>query len=233
MLSVIIGNKIPLSLLRYSWLRYVNGYIVYKLTNNITKLSYIGTTKRSIDYRFFSSDHYPSHFYCIFNGKKHKLYDSIRYVGLDNYTFEIINICDSSDEMYYWEKYYIKKYNTFHRGYNFSESGKGSGRKALIRYNKSKYDNLSDDEIEIHHSKCRINLEKGRSKIDKDQERIRLVNRNKNPLVKRNQQRGRQRKIISKMQDKSVERLIKYFNRSSTILKYFDNFDDFYNFVTR
>ena len=94
---------------------------IYKYTNKINGHSYIG---QSIDIEKRQKTHlqrayckseknleYNKTFYC-----------AIRKYGIENFTFEILKIC-SRDELNKWEKYYIKKYNTFHNGYNEDEGG--------------------------------------------------------------------------------------------------------------
>lgn len=58
------------------------------------------------------------------NGKKYNLplYTGIRYYGLENVTFEILELAPK-EELNHLEIYYIKEMNTFHDGYNCDSGG--------------------------------------------------------------------------------------------------------------
>ena len=84
---------------------------IYKITNNITNQSYIGQSK-DIDQRF--KEH------C--NHKNTVVGADINLYGVENFSFEILEICapEKLDER---EVYYIEKYNTYNTGYNKSIGG--------------------------------------------------------------------------------------------------------------
>ena len=84
---------------------------IYKITNKITKESYIGASK-DIENRFYQHSHNNS----TYLGKIIKKY------GVENFKFEILKEC-SIDEFYYEERKYIKKDNTFKKGYNKTPGG--------------------------------------------------------------------------------------------------------------
>lgn len=92
---------------------------IYKITNEINGLIYIGCTVNSIEQRFYE------HLYrCYKSGFKSKLYNSIRKYGEENFKIELIIEC-GLDVMYDFEKKYIKEYDTYHNGLNTTIGGEG------------------------------------------------------------------------------------------------------------
>lgn len=98
------------------------GYI-YKITNSITKKCYIGETKKTN----------PELRWNEHKSKIEKgigcpaLQDAVRKYGIDNFKFDILIICFDEDR-YYYEKEYIKKYNSMSpNGYNLTPGGEGGG----------------------------------------------------------------------------------------------------------
>lgn len=86
---------------------------IYKITNTETQECYIG---QSTDCR----DRWNQH--CkyglgIDTPAKNKLYQAMREYGLDKFTFELLEQCDSS-ELNDREKYYIDMFNSVDFGYN-------------------------------------------------------------------------------------------------------------------
>lgn len=90
------------------------GYI-YKITNNITGLSYIGKHKYDkpiLDEKYITSG-------TLIN-------KSIRKYGFDSFTRELIDTAESSSELNDKEIYYIDKFNTrVPNGYNLTRGGDG------------------------------------------------------------------------------------------------------------
>lgn len=84
---------------------------IYKITNKITKKSYIGQS-RNIKLRW------SQHRWNIYR-KDTLLYQAMREYGINNFSFEIIEEC-KIEELNDKEKYYIKKYNTVGNGYNMT-----------------------------------------------------------------------------------------------------------------
>lgn len=95
--------------------------LIYKITNSLTDMSYIGKTTRTLQIRI--NEHKRD---CKnYSGTTIPLYNAIQNYGWDNFSIEILedNILNSDiDEK---EKYYIKKYNTYYNGYNATEGGEG------------------------------------------------------------------------------------------------------------
>lgn len=93
---------------------------VYCITNTITKKTYVGQTKRTLEKRL------KSHLYeasvCKYNMYLH---NSIRKHGPDAFTIELLEECDIMN-VYDKEKYWINKLNTIQpNGYNEHAGGKG------------------------------------------------------------------------------------------------------------
>ena len=92
---------------------------IYKITNLITNMSYIGQSlniekrwneeKRRAFLKNDKSYNYP-------------LSKAFRKYGLKNFSFEILEEC-SQDLLNEKEKFYISKYNTFYNGYNQTLGG--------------------------------------------------------------------------------------------------------------
>lgn len=116
---------------------------IYKITNKINLKSYIGESVR-INARWlehkrkaFNKEVYPKEY-------EKALYKAFRKYGLENFDFEIIEQCDK-DLLLEKEIYYIKKYNTFEKGYNETSGGDAGG----INNKGSNHANakLTDDDI--------------------------------------------------------------------------------------
>lgn len=90
------------------------GYI-YKITNNITGLAYIGKHKYNkpvLDESYITSG-------VLIN-------KSINKHGIENFTRELIDVADSPEELNEKEIYYILKFNTkYPNGYNLTKGGDG------------------------------------------------------------------------------------------------------------
>jgi group I intron endonuclease len=92
---------------------------IYKITNKKNKQMYIGCTVYSLEKRFYE------HLYrCFKSNYKSKLYNSIKKYGEENFEIELIVECDL-DNMYDFEKNYIKEYDTYYNGLNSTLGGEG------------------------------------------------------------------------------------------------------------
>lgn len=93
---------------------------IYKITNNISGKCYIGETlKSNPELRW--------------NEHKRKIEKGIgcpallKKYGVDNFSFKVLIICFDEDR-YFYEKEYIKKYNSIvPNGYNLTSGGEGGG----------------------------------------------------------------------------------------------------------
>lgn len=89
----------------------VYGYI-YKITNKLDGKSYIGQKK---------STKLVEHYW----GSGDLITAAIRKYGIDNFDREILEWCNSKEELNTAEIYWIKKFNTIETGYNLSPGGNG------------------------------------------------------------------------------------------------------------
>lgn len=103
---------------------------IYKITNKINNKIYIG---QSIDIDRRKSDHIRD----LNKNKNHNSHfqNSWNKYGQDNFTFEVIHIVDNSEELNYWETYYIQLYNSTDpdKGYNFTYGGDNPSASELYR----------------------------------------------------------------------------------------------------
>ena len=99
------------------------GYI-YKFENKINGKVYIGKTK-NIKERIYQHNH-------ITKNKNTKFGNAVRKYGIDMFNFDIlITIHSKSTDnldiiLNYLEKYFIRKYNSFTKGYNCTLGGDGT-----------------------------------------------------------------------------------------------------------
>lgn len=114
--------------------------IIYKVTNNETNEVYIGATTKTIQ------DRKEDHLQKSVSGSEVKFHDAIATYGFESFTWEQIDIANTTDELAQKEIKYILVHNSFEDGYN---SDKGGGfKKTIYKYNldgslNSTYENLS------------------------------------------------------------------------------------------
>ena len=96
--------------------------IIYKITNNINNKSYIGQTTKDLEERK------ESHYYAIYKDKNFAIHKAILKYGWENFKWEILEKCDSKEELDEMEFHFIKQYDTFisKNGYNMTWGGEGS-----------------------------------------------------------------------------------------------------------
>lgn len=93
---------------------------IYKITNLINGKSYIG---QSINIQKRFNAHKSIAFNPNDKNYDYPLYKAIRKYGIENFSFEILEVCDVS-ELNDKEIYYISKYNTYGKfGYNQDSGG--------------------------------------------------------------------------------------------------------------
>lgn len=96
---------------------------IYKWTNKINNKSYIG---QSINIEQRRRQHISTSYYPKSNTYNTIFHQAIRKYGVDNFTFEIICICNI-EELDVLESFYIKKFNTLApNGYNMTEGGENA-----------------------------------------------------------------------------------------------------------
>jgi group I intron endonuclease len=92
--------------------------IIYKITNKINNKSYVGCTINNIKKRF------EEHVCRCKTNVNSKFYNSMRKYGFENFSIEILEICDIN-VIYDKEREYILKYDTFKNGLNSTLGGEG------------------------------------------------------------------------------------------------------------
>ena len=123
-------------------------YYIYKATNKINGKSYVGQT---CDFHSRVWQHQR-----CYEKEDCDFHRAIKEFGFDNFSWEIIETCESEDGACELEKYYIEKFNTYRDGYNMTKGGKDApyhNARAVIllpldgRYIK-RYDSAMDAEID-------------------------------------------------------------------------------------
>ena len=132
--------------------------IIYKWTCNISNKSYIGqtTNEKDREKKFLNeSESYAGE----------KINNARKKYGLSEGTWtktvlkciECSNEEDLRKELNYWEKYYVKEYNTFNNGYNSTDGGDCDFSSEVIKKMREKsleyWNNLSEEEKEEHKKK--------------------------------------------------------------------------------
>lgn len=93
---------------------------IYKITNNITKKSYIGQSKNLAGRKKIFYD-----FSKKYAGKKINL-ARMDYPSASNWDYEVLEYSNDQNELNELEIYYIYKFNTMLDGYNTSPGGHNS-----------------------------------------------------------------------------------------------------------
>lgn len=104
----------------------MRSYDVYKITNKVNNKVYIGITSKGISARW------KEHLYSAEHGCPFKLHNAIRKYGRENFSVELLDFCNSWEELEEKEKFYISEYKSLQDefGYNMTEGGDGTfGRK--------------------------------------------------------------------------------------------------------
>ena len=98
-------------------MRLITG--IYKIENKINGLVYIGQSKdierRLADHKRISHSPHSLEY-------NNQIHTAMREYGLDNFLYSIIEEC-SVNELNNREKYWIKYYNSYKKGYNGTEGG--------------------------------------------------------------------------------------------------------------
>lgn len=100
----------------------MRSYDVYKVTNKINNKVYIGITSKGLSARW------KEHLYNAEHDCPFKLHRAIRKYGKENFSIELIDFCNSWEELEEKEKYYISEYKSLQDefGYNMTEGGDGT-----------------------------------------------------------------------------------------------------------
>lgn len=95
--------------------------IIYCITNDINNKKYIGKTIHSIKQRF--QEHIRESKKA--RSKDRPLYRAINKYGIEHFHIEILEQC-STENGNIREQFWIKRFNTFHYGYNATKGGEGT-----------------------------------------------------------------------------------------------------------
>ena len=103
--------------------------IIYKITNKVNNMSYIGQTRFTLEFRWRQHQHKKDNTF---------FHNALRKYGIENFSIEILEECNVKD-LDSREIFYIAKYNTFKEGYNLTLGG--GGKKLLL---DNKYDEIKE-----------------------------------------------------------------------------------------
>lgn len=102
---------------------------IYKVTNSVNKMIYIGKTKRDVLVRW--KQHCQD---AKTPWKRSRLHEDIIKHGADNFTLEIIDEAQTDEEACEKEIFWINYYHCiFPEGYNVSKGGKNGGNYVKIK----------------------------------------------------------------------------------------------------
>lgn len=99
---------------------------VYKVTNTINGKVYVGITNQTFKVRWYK------HCSDSLRGSEFPLHNAIRKYGVDNFTIELLEICDTLEQLKEREKFWIIELQSKvdKNGYNLTDGGDGTfGRK--------------------------------------------------------------------------------------------------------
>lgn len=86
---------------------------IYKITNKINNMVYIGATYQRINERWYCHKSYAR------NNRGSSIHKDMNRIGIDNFKIELIEECKSKDELLDREIFWIKELNTlWPSGYN-------------------------------------------------------------------------------------------------------------------
>lgn len=109
----------------------MNKGFIYIIKNTINNKVYVGQTIQLVEDRF------KQHLKCLKSNSVQLISKAIKKYGKSNFYVEILEEC-LIDDLNIKEEYYIKKYNSFGKGYNLCAGGNQSRKPKL---------NLNENEI--------------------------------------------------------------------------------------
>jgi len=127
---------------------------IYIIRNNINTKVYIGQTTQSVQIRF------QQHLKCLKTNRNQHISRAIKKYGKEIFYVETLEECSLS-ELNTKEEYYIKKYDSFHNGYNLCAGGNQPRKPELIvditkiinYYNDGKSARYIASKLKISHGK--------------------------------------------------------------------------------
>lgn len=140
-------------------------YCVYCHTNKINGKRYIGRTKKELEVR--SGKDGKGYMSCS------RFWSAIQKYGWDNFDHTILKSNLTEEQANYFEKYYIKKFNTQNNqfGYNISSGGKNGGGHPCYEQTKQKIGDANRGKVRSEKfkqkiseaNKCKIPWNKGKT----------------------------------------------------------------------
>ena len=109
--------------------------LIYKVTNLKNKMIYIGLTSRTLDQRK------KEHYYTAFSNSKDKKSDfhkALKSFNKSDFKWEIIENNIPIEDLPDKERYWIKYYNSYKKGYNMNSGGANGDGFRNWRRNNSK-----------------------------------------------------------------------------------------------
>jgi predicted GIY-YIG superfamily endonuclease len=97
-------------------------YEVYKITNLVNNKLYIGITNQGFKTRWYK------HCSDSIHGSEFPLHNALRKYGIDNFSVEVLEVCDTIEQLKQQERYWITelKSRTTENGYNLTDGGDGT-----------------------------------------------------------------------------------------------------------
>jgi group I intron endonuclease len=186
--------------------------IIYKITNTITKLSYIGYTKQNLNNRW--QQHYKQ---ALKESKNRKFYNAIRKYGVNAWETEVIDVALNAVEAKNKEILYIEKYNSYYDGYNSTLGGDGNNG---IVMSKESNDARSRKLKGVKKSPDTIKKFKQRTQSTKTKEKISDSHKGmKKPWVKWTVEQCRQRGLARRQITKEQYDIIHQYRSQNLTIK--------------
>lgn len=133
---------------------------IYKITNQLTGMVYIGQTIQRLSKRF--SQH------CTDKRAEMPICRAIQKYGREHFTIEVIHQCSSPEELNHREAFYIEQYDCLvPRGYNLIKGGTAHGAKhpdTKAKISAALKGRQWTDEHRAHHAEA-VRSESTRAKI--------------------------------------------------------------------
>jgi hypothetical protein len=149
--------------------------VIYKATNIVNGKSYIGQAKNLKTRK-------QTHILNAFDRLKDTyFYNALRKYGSENFTWEVIDECESKSELNHWETYYINYYRTYvgfpdRNGYNMTLGGDGGdtisnhpNRHDIFEYHRSRIGKLNPNFGMKHSDETRKKMSENHCRHSKGQ----------------------------------------------------------------
>ena len=168
---------------------------IYKITNRINGLSYIGQTK------YAAIDRYNTHMNTY---KNTKFYNSIHKYGQENFELEVLEDNVKEEDLDRLEIYYIALYDTYEHGYNETTGGQGIHGYKHTNENKLKIGEKAkaawnNPESLLNDPKRNIKISKSnKGKLKSAEHRKKLSERASQRIGTKNNFYGKKHSIITK-----------------------------------